>query len=59
MAVKRHNKQHDARASSFRRMAKALRKHARGVREYSAIFDSLFAVAGAMDDEAKILRSMR
>ena len=45
---KRHNKQHDARAASFKRIAKALRKV--GVSK---------SVAQVFDDEAKLLRSMR
>jgi len=45
---KRHNKQHDARAASFKRIAKALRKV--GIAE---------SVAKVFDDEAKLLRSMR
>ena len=56
VTTKRHNKQHDARAASFKRIAKALRAKSKtiGLENITAR-----EIAGIFDDEAKLLRSMR
>ncbi|MBA3898489.1 MAG: hypothetical protein H0X36_15460 [Sphingomonadaceae bacterium] len=51
---KQHNKQHDARAASFRRIAKAVRKEAK-----DSIFFTNHRLAQIFDAEATLLRSMR
>jgi hypothetical protein len=56
----RHNKQHDARAASFRRIAKALRVRSRNLKlSNPAGSDAIKAVSEELDFEAKTLRSMR
>lgn len=57
MAAKtKPNKQHDARAASFRRIAKVLRKEANA--SGISVLDA-WQVARILDGEAKLLRSMR
>ena len=51
---KRHNKQHDARAASFKRIAKAIRLLGKTRGYYWMKY-----LAKLFDDEAKVLRSMR
>jgi len=51
---KRHNKQHDARAASFKRIAKAIRLLGK-----SSFYPWMKHLAKPFDDEAKLLRSMR
>lgn len=61
MTKPRHYKQHDARAASFKRIAKALRVHERNFRRqhYNGLADVLKSVATELDFEAKTLRSLR
>ena len=56
MSRTRHNKQHDARAASFRRIAKDLRKVGK---EWVAMRYFIGGIARAFDAEAKRLRAMR
>lgn len=60
---KKPNKQHDARAASFRRVAKDLRAEAKSFRRpgHNDFFPAraVEAVARSMDAEAKRLRAMR
>jgi len=55
MPDKKHNKQHDARAASFKRIAKGLRSVPWDL-ESKAFWKK---VAKVFDDEANLLRSMR
>lgn len=57
----KHNKQHDARAASFKRIAKAIRTEIKQQLPYKVepVFVSARALARIFDDEAKLLRSMR
>jgi hypothetical protein len=58
----RHNKQHDARAASFRRIAKELRAQARLSKdncEAPVVGQILKRIASAHDGEAKTLRALR
>jgi hypothetical protein len=53
----RHNKQHDARAASFKRIAKDLRKRSKAPLVELRV--TMTEIAKAFDAEAKLLRSMR
>ena len=58
--MKKHNKQHDARAASFKRIAKGIRASVKSSLPYRAdSFLSARKLAQVFDDEAKLLRSMR
>jgi hypothetical protein len=61
MSEPRHNKQHDMRAASLRRIAKGLRADARDMKARGSIptANALSLVAARMDAEANLLRSMR
>jgi hypothetical protein len=61
MSAKRHNKQHDARAASFKRIAKAIRASVKRKPEYLSqpILIPAKEIARIFDEEAKLLRSMR
>ena len=56
--IKRHNKQHDARAASFKRIAKALRAEGKKSGN-SATRETARMVAKVFDNEAALLRLMR
>ena len=57
----KHNKQHDARAASFKRIAKEIRKVMKPGLPYAVEGQFIPArkLAGIFDAEAKLLRSMR
>jgi len=56
MKKKHHNKQHDARAASFRRIAKALRAESKSSGQ---VVLNARQIGRVFDAEAKLLRSMR
>jgi hypothetical protein len=55
--LRSRGKQHDARAASFKRIAKALRAEARAIGPVALI--NARQIARVFDAEAKLLRSMR
>jgi hypothetical protein len=58
--TKRPNKQHDARAASFKRIAKGIRASVKSSLPYRAdTFLSARGLSKVFDEEAKLLRSMR
>jgi hypothetical protein len=58
MPAPRHNKQHDARAASFRRIAKGYRAEAKKAPS-TTMGAALVVAARVLDAEARQLRGMR